>query len=106
MDNIFYQCFSLVNVSQLDTAKIDDTYDIFKNCYSLVSINLKNANLSYELNHANLLSKESLLYLINNEASTRNITIRLAFYAYTRLVNDVDIVTALTNHPNITLASA
>ena len=44
------------------------------------------------------------MYLINNEASTGAITIKLAPYAYTRLSNDADVVAALAAHPNISLA--
>jgi hypothetical protein len=78
--------------------------DMFQGCYSLISINLKNAKLAYVLNNSALLSKESLLYLINNEAATSAITIRLASYAYTRLANDADIVAALAAHPNISIS--
>ena len=77
---------------------------MFYYCYSLTHANLKNAKLAYQLNDAVLLSKESLLYLINNEAATSAITIKLATYAYTRLAEDADIVAALANHPNISLA--
>jgi hypothetical protein len=56
------------------------------------------------LNNSALLSKDSLLYLINNEAATSAITIKLASYAYTRLAEDADVVAALANHPNISLA--
>jgi hypothetical protein len=50
------------------------------------------------------LSKESLLYLINNEAATSAITIKLASYAYTRLAEDADVVAALAAHPNISIS--
>jgi hypothetical protein len=76
----------------------------FSNCTSLTHINIKNANLAYQLNKSPLLSKESLLYLINNEAATSAITIKLASYAYTRLAEDADVVAALANHPNISIA--
>ena len=62
--------------------------------------------ISYQLNNSALLSKESLLYLINNEVAPAVITIKLASYAYTRLAEDADIVAALANHPNVSLASA
>jgi hypothetical protein len=77
---------------------------MFGNCYSLTHANIKNAKLAYDLSTANLLSKESLLYLINNESATSAITIKLASYAYTRLAEDADIVAALAAHPNISLA--
>jgi hypothetical protein len=77
---------------------------MFYCCYSLVSVNIKNAKLAYRLNSSPLLSKESLLYLINNEAATSAIIIKLASYAYTRLANDADIVAALAAHPNISIS--
>ena len=106
MDNMFYNCYSLVSIPQLDTSKVTGMTYMFGGCYSLVSVNLKNAKLAYSLNKANLLSKDSLLYIINNEAATSAITITLAAYAYTRLAEDADVVAALANHPNISLASA
>lgn len=103
---MFSNCPSLVSIPQLDTAKVTVMGSIFEYCFSLVSVNLKNAKFAYKLSDANLLSKESLLYLINNEAATSAIIITLAPYAYTRLAEDADVVAALANHPNISLASA
>ena len=77
---------------------------MFSGCYSLTNASIKNAKLAYDLSKVNLLSKESLLYLINNEAATSAITIKLAAYAYTRLAEDADVVAALEAHPNISLA--
>ena len=78
--------------------------NMFYYCYSLVTANLKNVKLAYQLNNSALLSKESLLYIINNEAATSAITIKLTSYAYTRLANDADVVAALAAHPNISLS--
>ena len=104
MDNMFRTCSALVSIPQLDTTNVTNMNTMFTACNSLTHINLKNAKLSYQLNNSALLSKESLLYLINNEAATSAITIKLASYAYERLATDADVVEALTNHPNITLA--
>jgi surface protein len=104
MGNMFGYCYSLVSIPQLDTASVTSMSDMFNNCRSLTHAHLKNAKLAYDLSTANLLSKESLLYLINNEAATSAITIRLASYAYTRLANDADIVAALAAHPNISIS--
>jgi hypothetical protein len=103
---MFNGCYSLVSIPQLDTTNVKDMGYMFYNCNSLTHANIKNAALAYDLSKANLLSKESLLYLINNEAATSAITIKLASYAYTRLAEDADIVAALANHPNISIASA
>ena len=101
---MFYGCYSLVSIPQLNTQNVTSMVSMFTNCHSLVSANLKNVKLAYLFANSPLLSKESLLYLINNEAATSAITIKLASYAYTRLANDPDIVAALANHPNISLA--
>ena len=104
MNSMFSYCYSLVFIPQLDTSSVTKMSMMFSGCSSLVSVNLKNAAKAYQLNNSALLSKESLLYLINNEAAESAITIKLASYAYTRLSNDADIVAALANHPNISIS--
>ena len=104
MQYMFQNCSSLISIPQLNTANVTNVGSTFTYCYSLTHVNLKNAKLACDLSYASLLSKESLLYLINNEAATSAITIKLASYAYTRLANDPDIVEALTNHPNISIS--
>ena len=104
MDYMFSDCYSLVSIPQLDTAKVTNMSNMFSASYSLTRANLKNAKLAYQFISSTLLSKESLLYLINNEAATSAITIKLAAYAYTRLANDADIVAALAAHPNISIS--
>ena len=104
MNSMFYSCYSLTTIPQLDTSKVTKIVYTFRLCYSLTHANLKNVKLAYELNYSRLLSKYSLLYLINNEAATSAIKIKLASYAYDKWANDPDIVAALANHPNISLA--
>ena len=104
MSSMVSYCYSLVSIPQLDTSKVESMSSMFRECNSLTHANLKNAKLAYQLNNSSLLSKESLLYLINNEAATSAITIKLAPYAYERLANDADIVAALANHPNISIS--
>jgi surface protein len=104
MSYMFYNCYSLTAIPLLDTSGVTDMSYMFQNCYSLITANLKNVKLAYQLNKSTLLSKESLLYLINNEAATSAITIKLASYAYDKWAADADVVAALANHPNISLA--
>lgn len=104
MSSMFNYCYSLVSIPQLDTANVTNMGQMFNSCSSLIHANLKNAKLAYQLNYSALLSKESLLYLINNEAATSAITIKLASYAYTRLAEDADVVAALAAHPNISIS--
>ena len=128
MTNMFYQCYSLSSIYFSDTSKVTNMSGIiskcpkitslppfnakdvsfyvsnFEYCYSLINIKLKNLSSNLILKNSKFLSKESLLYLINNEAATSAITITLESNAYERLANDADIVAALANHPNISIA--
>lgn len=104
MSNMFYYCYSLTTIPQLDTSGVTNMSYMFYNCSSLTTANLKNVKLAYQLNNSALLSKDSLLYLINNEAATSAITIKLASYAYDKWATDPDIVAALANHPNISIS--
>ena len=104
MSNMFNYCYSLTSIPMLDTSSVTDMSRMFGNCSALTHANLKNVKLAYQLNTSALLSKESLLYLINNEAATSAITIKMASYAYDRLATDADVVAALANHPNISIS--
>ena len=104
MSYMFNNCYSLVSIPHLDTQKATNMSYMFSICYSLTTTNLENVKLACQLNNSILLSKESLLYIINNEAATSAITIKLANYTYTRLAYDADIVAALAAHPNISIS--
>jgi surface protein len=104
MGYMFSTCYSLTAIPMLDTSKVTNMGYMFSTCYSLTHANLKNVKLAYTFNISALLSKDSLLYIINNEAATSAITIKLASYAYDKWANDPDIVAALANHPNISIS--
>lgn len=99
-------CYSIVSIPLLDTSSATSLADTIRSCYSLTYLNLKGVKFKVSIISVTKLSKDSLLYIINNEAATSAITITLAKYAYTRLAEDADVVAALANHPNISLASA
>ena len=102
--DMFVYCYSLTAIPMLDTSKVTNMSSMLYSCYSLTYAYFKNVSLSIGLGEVTHLTKDSLLYLINNEAATSAITITLASYAYERLASDPDIVAALANHPNISLA--
>ena len=104
MNRLCQSARSLKKVSALDASANNDTTQMFAQAVSLEFLNLKNLKKSLSLNTSSLLSKDSLLYIINNEAATEPITITLASYAYERLAEDADIIAALAAHPNISLA--
>ena len=78
---------------------------MFSDCYSARIVNLKGLKISVKTNETSLLEKDCLLYIINNESATSAITITLSSYCYEKYSTDADIVSALANHPNISLAS-
>jgi hypothetical protein len=77
---------------------------MFYKCNSIQTAKIKNLKIALQVNETSLLNKESLLYIINNEAATSAITITLSSYVYDKYVNDADVVAALANHPNISIA--
>ena len=104
LSEAFYGCRSLTTTPVLDMINTTTMSNMFYDCYSLTNVNIKNVKMSFSLSTATLFSKASLLYLINNEAATSAITIKLASYAYNRWATDPDIVAALANHPNISIS--
>ena len=104
MNSMFYNCYALVPIPALDTSNVTNMSSMFYYCRSLTHLELKNAKLAYQLDYSTLLSKDSLLYLINNETATSAVTIKLASYAYDRWATDADVVAALANHPNISIS--
>lgn len=104
MSSMFFYCCALTAIPQLDTSNVTSMSSMFNGCYSIAHANIKNVKLAYDLSSVYLLTKNSLLYLITNEAATSAITIKLASYAYDRWVTDTDIVAALANHPNISIS--
>jgi hypothetical protein len=102
---MFNGCGALESISLLDLAKVNSPNAALGNCISLKLLNLENLRQSFDISDSALLVKESLIYMIN-KATSSSMTITLHAYAYTRLAEDADVVAALANHPNISLASA
>ena len=98
----------IVSISSVTNAS--NAITPFKNCYSLEDIQLKGLKVSISFGESSALSKDSLLYMINNEASTGAITITLNASVYAKCQSGgewySDISTALAAHTNVTLASA
>ena len=104
MNSMFYNCYSLVSIPQLDTSNVTTMSDMLYYCYSIQTAKLKGIKNTLLIIDARLFKKDSLLYIINNEASTSAITITLRSYSYNKYATDPDVVAALSNHPNISLA--
>lgn len=104
MSGMFYNCYSFVSIPQLDTSNVTNMSDMLYYCYSIQTAKLKGIKNTLLIIDALLFKKDSLLYIINNEASTSAITITLRSYSYNKYATDPDVVAALSNHPNISLA--
>ena len=104
MGYMFEKCFSLTSIPLLDTSNVTSMTNMFNKCYSSQTLNLNGLKVALMIYNASLLTKDSLLYIINNDEATSAITITLSSYCYTKYAEDADVVEALSNHPNISLA--
>ena len=94
----------IINVSGVTSAT--EMEFAFLYCSSLILCKIKNLKYSLSFSNSPLISKESILYTIQNAQPTAAITITLHADAYARLVDDADIVAALEAQPLISLVSA
>lgn len=70
---------------------------------NIETINIKGLKVNIRFYNSQRLSKESVLYTINNSAATSAITISLNKAVYDVMKDDADIIAALTEKTNITL---
>lgn len=78
----------------------------FNDCSSLVEVRLFNLMLNTGFKDSPNISKQSILYIVNNAAPTSAITITLHADAYGRLADDAEILAALEAQPLVSLVSA
>ena len=81
-------------------------YGAFDNMANLKEIRLKSLKISLSFKNSPNLSMNSIKYMIDNETSTSAFTITLHATAYNAAIADSGIQTSLSNHTNVTLASA
>lgn len=70
---------------------------------NIETINIKGLKVSIKFYNSQRLSKESVLYMINNSEATSAITIGLQQAVYDVMKDDADIIAALAEKTNITL---
>lgn len=80
--------------------------DAFTGCSSLITCCIKKVVKNIAFADSSKISKESIIYIVENSAPTSAITITLHPDAYARLADDADIVAALEAQPLISLVSA
>lgn len=90
----------------LDCSRVTNATNAFSGCAKLETVWLKFVNFNTSFEDSPNISKESILYLLQNASPSSNIVVTLNATAYATLSVDADIVSALTSQPLITLASA
>jgi hypothetical protein len=70
---------------------------------NMSTIRISESAKSFKMN-SSYISKKSILQAIETEAASSVITFNLTTSAFNRINNEPDIVEALGNHPNVTLA--
>lgn len=103
---LFYGCKKLravVGCTNIKITNIDQT--TFADCLVLERINIAGLSSSVDLSATPQLSKDSLLYMINNSAATSAITIKLNAKIFRAFAYDSEVSAALAQKSNITLIS-
>ena len=86
----------------LDVGKVPDNSSLNIGG-NVKAINIKNLQKNIRFYGSKVLSKESVLYMINNSAATSAVTIGLNKEVYDVMKDDADIIAALAEKTNITL---
>jgi hypothetical protein len=102
----FYDMCRLKSVKLENATNVKNFSNCFARCYCLEELKISKLKCNLWIEWSPLLTKESILYLINNEAADSSITITLHADVYAKYAEDTDVVGALSNHPNVLLASA
>lgn len=106
--NLFRGCNNLKHICLSNFygryVKFEDS--VFQGCVSLVTIKITQLEQGLSFADSPQISKESILFTINNAIPKSAITITLHADAYTRLADDAEIVAALEAQPLISLVSA
>lgn len=103
---VFNGCTNLLKVWPLDFSEVSVMDKSFINCRKLEELRILKLHHNLNIEDCILISKKSILYIINNSAPNSVIAITLHADAYARLADDVDVVAALQAQPLVSLVSA
>lgn len=106
MSSAFYNSSVVRIIGDLKVGQVTSFVSTFSYCRALKYVRLIDLKASVPFVKSALLENASILYMIQNEAATSAITITLHADAYARAMADADIIAALEQHTNISLASA
>lgn len=106
-DSTFFNCSQLREIWPIDVRKVPSfSSATFRGCTSLTELRLFGLKNSLAISDSANISKESMLYLIENANPVTAMTITLHADAYAQLVDDADVVAALEAQPLVSLVSA
>ena len=105
-NTMYANCYNINVIPCIDMQSDSVANNTFYLCHKLGKASIKNLCVNISFAQSPVISSDSVLYIINNEATKVPITITLHKVAYARLATDADIVEALNNHPLVSLASA
>ncbi|MBR5476706.1 MAG: hypothetical protein IKV17_07810 [Bacteroidaceae bacterium] len=104
-DNVFGNMFKVIHI--LGRFRFESAVSNgFYNCKLLKTVKIHQLKYNLSLSDCPLISKKSILYVINNSVATTAITITLHPNAYGRMNGEPEIEAALSSKPFITLVSA
>ncbi|MBR5105333.1 MAG: hypothetical protein IKU93_02730 [Alistipes sp.] len=105
--NAFNGCSNLRRIcGPLEMSLTTNTTNMFAGCTKLTTVDVKALKQSISFADSPLLSKESILLMIENSNATSAITITLHSTAYAMAMADADIKLALNSKTLVKLASA
>lgn len=106
MDRTFFNCINLKKIISVPFLERKDIWkDTFVGCKKLEYIQIKILGNDISFSDSPNLSKESILYMIQNSAATSAITITLHPTAYAMALADNDIQTALQEKTFVSLTT-
>ena len=103
--SVFYNCYELRVVMAVKSNSSINS-NAFYNCKKLSVLVFFGLSKNVNLSELPVISKSSILFMLEKAAPTSAITITLHADAYARLAEDADIVAALEAQPLIVLVSA
>ena len=102
----FSGCSNLVYIQKMNFSSVATLTSVFDKCNSLVYANINGLKCNLNWGYSVMISKESVIYTIQNAFPVSAITITLHPDAYARLADDADVVAALEAQPLVSLVSA
>ena len=103
---LFWFCYKLKRIANVIDLNYGSVAFEIRSCPLLEYIRLKNIKKNVDIAQCPKVSKDSLLYMIQNSAATSAITIKVHADVYAKYSADSDIVAALASKTYVTLISA